>query len=205
MTLRTFTCESCGEIFTRKLSRVVPDRKYCSRACSWQGKRVYAAGHGEVTEKLPCTMCGEVKPVAEFYPHAKIARGYQYWCIPCHAEARAERARIPEDRNSIRRRKLREMYGITMADYDAMFEAQGGRCAICGVQKEPWEPGVGLEGRQKFLTVDHCHADGHIRGLLCGPCNRGIGQLQDDLSIILAAADYLRRDAAAREVIRMAS
>lgn len=205
MTLRTFTCESCGEVFTRKLSRVVPDRKYCSRVCTGNARKLPATHRGATAEELPCTKCRQVKPLADFYPHAGTARGYQCWCRSCAAEVRAERARIPEDRNSIRRRKLREMYGITMADYDAMFEAQGGRCAICGVQKEPWEPGVGLEGRQKFLTVDHCHADGHIRGLLCGPCNRGIGQLQDDLSIILAAADYLRRDAAAREVTRMAS
>ena len=86
-----------------------------------------------------------------------------------------------------------------MADYDAMFEAQQGRCAVCGTQKEPWEPGAGLEGRGRFLVVDHCHVDGHIRGLLCGNCNKGLGQFKDDMTRLLAAAEYLRRDAAAQE------
>lgn len=202
--IRTFTCESCGQEFTRDLSVVVPDRKYCSRACFGKGKQLPASQRGANADNLACTKCKQVKPVADFYLHATTARGYQYWCRACAAKNRAERARIPEDRNSIRRRKLREMYGITMADYDALFEAQGGRCSICGTQKSPWEPGVGLEGRRNFLTVDHCHADGHIRGLLCAGCNSGLGYFKDDLSILLAAAEYIRSDAA-REITRAAS
>jgi Recombination endonuclease VII len=203
--LRTFTCETCGEVFTRDYSQVAPARRYCSRACMGRAKRLPETLRGASAEELLCTKCGEVKPVSEFYPHTKIARGYQYWCMTCHAESRAERARIPEDRNSIRRRKLREMYGITMADYDALFESQQGRCAICGVQKDPWEPNVGLEGRKRFLTVDHCHADGHIRGLLCANCNSGLGHFRDDPTHLLDAAEYLRRDAAAREASTVAA
>ncbi len=202
--IRTFTCQFCNASFTRDIS-VVVERKYCSLAHAAAARRLPASHRGATAEKLPCTRCKEVKPVADFDLHATTARGYQYWCRVCSAEARAERAKIPEDRTSIRRRKLREMYGITMAEYDAQFAAQEGRCAICGVQKDPWEPGVGLEGRKRFLTVDHCHVDGHIRGLLCASCNSGLGHFKDTLSVMIAAAEYIRNDMARALTVPAAS
>ena len=66
-------------------------------------------------------------------------------------------------------RHLERKYGMTQADWDAMYAAQGGVCAICKV------PGrVGKHGK---LAVDHCHATGRVRGLLCTPCNVSIGIL----------------------------
>jgi hypothetical protein len=92
------------------------------------------------------------------------------------------------------------MYRLTVEQYDAMYEQQGGCCAICGDLKESWEPGVGIEGRDRFLVVDHCHAQGHVRGLLCGNCNHGLGKFKDDIARLLAAAEYLRSDAVLREI-----
>lgn len=201
-TLRTF-CEVCG----KPVRYVTPARReaegigrFCSQACMGEARRLPATQCGATAEDLLCTRCEEVKPVVDFYPHASTARGYQYWCRTCCQEVRTERAKIPEDSNSIRRRKLREAYGMTMADYDAMFDAQEGRCAICGTQKEPWEPGWGVEGRGRCLVVDHCHTDGRIRGLLCGNCNHGLGKFKDDIAHLLAAAEYLRSDAIPREI-----
>jgi hypothetical protein len=56
--------------------------------------------------------------------------------------------------------ELRRRYGITPDDYDAMADAQGGVCAICG-----------LPPRKGTLDVDHDHATGRVRGLLCRRCN----------------------------------
>jgi len=86
-------------------------------------------------------------------------------------------------------------YGITISDYDALFEAQAGRCAICGIEKEAWHPGAGAAGRIKFLVVDHDHADGRVRGLLCGNCNNGLGHFRDNVASLLGAIAYIKRDA----------
>lgn len=79
-------------------------------------------------------------------------------------------------------RHLKTLYGISLADYDALLAAQNGRCAIC----------FDLPGARK-LAVDHCHQTGKIRGLLCQTCNTGMGQLRDSPELCERAAQYLRR------------
>lgn len=73
-------------------------------------------------------------------------------------------------------------YGIEAGEYDARYKAQNGRCAIC----------VRATGATKRLAVDHDHSTGRVRGLLCSPCNRFIGQLRDDPDAFLRAYKYLR-------------
>lgn len=74
---------------------------------------------------------------------------------------------------------MKRHYGITPDIYDAMEDAQGGVCAICGGTN-----------RSKRLAIDHCHSTGRIRGLLCAACNAGIGMFQDDPELLRAAAVY---------------
>jgi hypothetical protein len=86
---------------------------------------------------------------------------------------------------SRRNSELKRKYGMTAADFDAMAARQGGLCAICGSPPS--------EGR-KNLALDHDHATGRVRGLLCGPCNRGIGHFRDDPELMHLAIEYLSRD-----------
>lgn len=74
-------------------------------------------------------------------------------------------------------------YGLTVAEWEAMLEAQGGVCAICG------EPETAKN--RTVLAVDHDHATGRARGLLCHRCNRLLGHAGDDPEILRRAADYL--------------
>jgi len=72
-------------------------------------------------------------------------------------------------------------YGLTPEQWDAMYEGQRGRCAIC------------KEIPKQSLQVDHCHTTGEVRGLLCPPCNRAIGMLREDPENISRAAIYVAR------------
>ena len=112
--------------------------------------------------------------------------------MACCQEVRAERARQPPDSMSIRQWKLQANYGISLAEYDALYRKQSGCCAICGIRKEPWQPGGGVMGRYRFLVVDHDHSTGRVRGLLCFGCNLAIGHFRDDPTLMLAAAAYMR-------------
>lgn len=83
-------------------------------------------------------------------------------------------------------------FGITLADFQALVDKQGGVCAICG--KPPTIAlGQRRQGRavRPRLVVDHDHVSGAVRGLLCTPCNRGIGLLGDDPRRLRAAFTYL--------------
>lgn len=72
----------------------------------------------------------------------------------------------------------RQRYGLEPEEYAAMLAAQDGKCAICDRVMEP-------------PHVDHDHATGLVRGLLCDTCNRGIGYMQEDPKILVAAIGYL--------------
>lgn len=102
----------------------------------------------------------------------------------------AERkARDPESYAAgVRRRALQFSYGITVEDYEKLFKAQKGKCAICGTS----DPGQG----KKHLCVDHCHKTGKVRGLLCHQCNRALGLLSDSAKILEKSIKYLKGELA---------
>jgi Recombination endonuclease VII len=73
--------------------------------------------------------------------------------------------------------KLRYLYGLELGAYDQMVAHQDGRCAICQ-QKDK-------------LGVDHDHATGKVRELLCNKCNIALAHIRDDVRIARALANYL--------------
>lgn len=76
--------------------------------------------------------------------------------------------------------RYRKKFGIGLDEYDRLFNAQNGVCAICKEQDT-----------QK-LAIDHDHKTGDVRGLLCRACNTGIGLLKDDAQLLKSAIDYLQ-------------
>lgn len=87
------------------------------------------------------------------------------------------KAGILPPRSSGRARQIWTRYRLTRDDHEALIEAQGGLCAICGV------------GAPRY--VDHDHATGRVRGLLCPGCNTVVGMLEGDQARLTAAARYL--------------
>lgn len=83
---------------------------------------------------------------------------------------------------------LRQRYGITLEDFDALLAAQGGVCP-CGATTS----GVIVNGKPNAMCVDHDHATGAVRGVLCDACNRIVGLAGDDPARLEGLAAYLRR------------
>lgn len=82
-----------------------------------------------------------------------------------------------------RKHKLKRSYGLTIEEWNAMFEKQGKACAICGST----DPGA---TNHKFHT-DHCHKTKAVRGILCQPCNTGLGKFKDSPELMRKAIQYL--------------
>lgn len=97
------------------------------------------------------------------------------------ARAQTKRWRARLTASEKRDRRLRKLYGITAADFDRMLEAQRHCCAICGDALRPCS-----------THIDHDHATGRVRGVLCSRCNQGIGLLRESQTILAAAAEYLK-------------
>jgi hypothetical protein len=135
-----------------------------------------------------CSKCKVEKPFAEF-PKGTVCRS----CMNAYGRAwranpetkvkrkAAKLLRIPQDRDGHLRRK----YGIGLEQYSAMSTAQGGRCAICRTSSP---------GGMGSFHVDHDHATGKVRGLLCFTCNRGLGCFRDSEETLSLAIQYLERN-----------
>lgn len=110
-----------------------------------------------------------------------------------------EAARRKKNADRYLDRHLRRAYGITLDEYYRMLREQDGCCAICRAR----------EGRSKSggvrLHVDHDHATGTVRGLLCHACNCGIGYLADDPQRMHAAVRYIERAQRQTSTLRLAS
>ena len=171
-----------------------------------------------------CSKCGIEQSLDNFYRASETRDGYRGDCKACfQARAKARyplvreqaiertrqwaadnpdrvKARQAEYRASGRKaisdRKshLRRKYGITPAEYDELLDRQGGGCAICG---RPPTPGISLH-------VDHDHATGAIRGLLCFRCNNALGDFDDDRDRLWAALAYLGPAPADQELDELA-
>lgn len=103
----------------------------------------------------------------------------------CATHWREVRKRRAEDAHE---RHLIKTYGITLEEYNALLEAQGGRCAICRR----------ATGKTRRLSVDHDHSSGRVRGLTCSVCNKMLGHGRDDVEFFERASDYLLNPPAGR-------
>lgn len=127
-----------------------------------------------------CTKCGEVKPLEDFHKEKKQRDGRTSRCKVCYnADCRK---RYHKNESQSWAYQLRKKYGIGPDDYSRMLEEQGGCCAICGKHHSDLS---------KRMAVDHNHATGEVRGLLCADCNTGIGKLNDDPAVLRRACEYL--------------
>lgn len=84
---------------------------------------------------------------------------------------------------------LERTYGISLDDYTRMFEEQGGVCKLC---KSTEYKKHSLTVTVQALSVDHCHATGKVRGLLCHNCNTALGKFKDNIEVLHAAITYLK-------------
>lgn len=134
-------------------------------------------------EGKKCSKCKLVKGLGEFYVTKK---GWLTgWCKECsRASGRLRDARRSRTKPVVERHRkaVVQKYGLTLEGYEVLLNAQGGRCAICR--------GVDV-GRS--LAVDHDHATGRVRGLLCVTCNTGLGSFKDDTQLLELAKLYLNR------------
>lgn len=98
------------------------------------------------------------------------------YCRDCHATR--------ENRRHHQKRTMFARYGISPMQYDMLLEKQHDACAICHAIRAD-------SGRKRRFCIDHDHATGKVRGLLCNRCNRVLGMVSDSRKLLLALDSYL--------------
>lgn len=128
-----------------------------------------------------CKVCNKVKPVVEFeWPKGRPNPRKR--CKECRYSARdkatenkkaADRKKRwhSSNRDRLRINWERAKYGVCKEDLGKTV------CDICGGSVR--------------LSIDHDHKTGKVRGLLCSPCNAGLGMFRDNAAIMIAAIKYL--------------
>ena len=134
------------------------------------------------TEMKRCSSCGIEKPLTEFPKRKEGTDGHRGTCTPCRDSTEAERRKKYYNPEKVRLSNLKRMYGLSPEDWQQMFDNQEGCCAVCGVHQSKLK---------KTLNVDHNHKTGEIRKLLCGLCNKALGLLKENPTIIRSLADYI--------------
>jgi hypothetical protein len=120
-------------------------------------------------ETHTCARCKETKPLTDFPGNKKFS-----YCKPCNRIKAKES--LERNWGNTRHYHLVGRYGITEQQAD---EILSNPCEICG--------GIAT-------NIDHDHITGFVRGGLCGSCNRGVGQLKDDVNLVRKALTYLEQE-----------
>lgn len=102
---------------------------------------------------------------------------------PAFRKRKADWQKANPERRTVHGRRYH--YGMTGAQFDEMFAAQGNACLVC----KSTEP----DGKMPW-HVDHCHESGNIRGILCRHCNCALGMAKDNAYTLRALAEYLDRN-----------
>ena len=123
---------------------------------------------------MRCSRCGHEKAPEDFPRNKRGPDGRHWNCRSCHSDQNREsRAK----NGGARKYHLKKRYGITLQEFDALITKQGFLCPICL--------------RRPAVHVDHHHASGTVRGILCEMCNGGLGQFRDNPATIESAIEYL--------------
>lgn len=148
-------------------------KSYCVLCCKqrWNekpGRPRTGRNYVEPSEKF-CRGCNQTLPIDSFSIRTERKNGRRPRCKGCESRTYKEYS----DKNLGRSRKsnLQSKYRITENNYLAILSAQGGKCGLCentesGRKDSPW------------LYVDHNHATGVVRGLLCHNCNIAVGMIE---------------------------
>lgn len=138
-----------------------------------------------------CIKCKNEKPLARF-SWRNDTNAYRNECKDCTNISRRSQPRYrqwhKENKQKLqsymRNYDLKRHYGVGVAEFEQMLNKQQGKCAICGT--------TNFVGKGKKPHADHCHNTGKIRGLLCNPCNVGLGSFRDNIFNLESAIEYLK-------------
>lgn len=137
--------------------------------------------------KKRCTFCKRSKSLNCYFKYITGPRKGKIWsqCKLCRKKQLYQWRKLKPEKyeKNYRAGRLKMVYGITIEQWDELFERQKGCCAICGRHQSQFK---------KRLAVEHNHQTKEIQGLCCTFCNSYFLGRHRDPVLFEKAADYLR-------------
>lgn len=136
-----------------------------------------------------CSSCKLSLSIDAFSKAAGYKDGYRGQCKSCRVQFNKKYPykysgkKSPSTPEQMWKYQIKYKFGITPEQYSLILESQGFACAICGGKS----PG----GHIRRFHVDHCHASGSVRGLLCHRCNVTLGLAGDTVELVNRFVNYL--------------
>lgn len=127
-----------------------------------------------------CSKCKKIKPIEDFCKVKSGKLGRHHYCRNCLSLSHKKSYRSNKDK--YRNNYVQWKYGLSVGEYNALLTQQEDKCAICGNHFKS----------KRTTLIDHCHASGKIRGLLCPSCNNLLGASKDNIHILEQAINYLK-------------
>lgn len=139
-----------GHEFTQENTRLNKSGGRCCRECERLRSGYSGIGTGQYRRPRPksCPRGHDYTPENSY-----IDKGGRIKCRDC---------RLKHNKDE----RLKRIYGISASQKQAIYEVQGGMCAVCGADID------------SYSAIDHCHQSGVIRGLLCLSCNTAEGMVK---------------------------
>ncbi len=136
-----------------------------------------------------CKDCKEDKDKSEFYPDkTNSTTGIRTYCKKC-TNIRSKKFRannLAASKRWVRKSKLKLKFGISPEAAEKLIDATiNGVCEICAKHE--------YHNNKQALSIDHDHATGKIRGVLCHRCNLFVGFCNEDIALLEAAIVYLKK------------
>lgn len=169
-------CKRCNT--TKPISDFYPKMSKC-KDCSKLYSKSYQRRAAEsnvvldASRKRKCYVCDDTKYVGEFKKDRGRVGGYASICKECH---------------NLREGARTCGYEITVEQYKQMLVAQNGLCAICNKKETVVDAKT---NKVRNLAVDHDHATGETRGLLCCYCNTTLAGIESKIADISGFLKYL--------------
>jgi hypothetical protein len=158
--------------------------RLCAARAAWHAPRQRRGMPSAIGRNVPLSNAAARKKYREDADYRRRKLAYSLAYRAAHKDEinrkRREQNATPKGRAAVRDACLKRRYGVSLDDYKAMYKRQRGRCRICRVKK-------------RKLYVDH--KGPIVRGLLCNPCNLGLGIFRDDPKRMRAAITYVKASA----------
>ena len=129
-----------------------------------------------------CSKCKEEKANSNFHISSKEKDGLQKQCKSCQSKRKKEWYK--ENKEKALNDNYKYKYGISLEEYSEKLREQNHKCKICKKDE--------TEVFKQTLYVDHNHDTGEVRGLLCHPCNAGLGHFKEQEDLLEAAKQYIK-------------